>query len=297
MRKRLGIALGSGGARGIAHLAMLEVLDDLGWRPSLITGSSVGAFVGAVYASGMSAAEFKSRILDMSACEDDSGMALLFNEGFRKWLEYARLDFRRKSLLDIDRFLRDMGVDLNGKSFDDLSIPLKVVASDFWRREQVVFDRGALMPAVEASMALPGAFKPVKLDGRVLIDGGAVNPVPYDLLFDECDVVVAIDVLGECVPQSRELPRLGENVFNTFQIMQKSILHQKLATRKPDIYIQPPVTQVRVLEFYKAERVLRQSEAGAAQLRAELEKLLAEEADTGDVSPVGGSRPQARPVP
>ena len=277
MHKRLGIALGSGGARGIAHLAMLEVLDDLGWRPSLIAGTSVGAIVGAIYASGMSAAEFKTRIVDMSVSEDDTGMALLFNEGFRKWLDYASLDFRRKSLLDVDAFLRDMGVDINGKHFEDLDIPLKVVASDFWRREQVVFDSGELMPAIEASMALPGVFKPVKIGNRVLIDGGAVNPVPYDLLFDACDVVVAIDVMGERLPHSDELPGLGENVLNTFQIMQKTILHEKLAARQPDIYIQPPVSEVRVLEFYKAERVLRQSREGADALRAELEKVLSGE--------------------
>lgn len=288
MHQRLGIALGSGGARGIAHLAMLEVLDDLGWRPSMIAGTSVGAIVGAIYASGMSAAEFRTRIVDMSVAEDETGMALLFNEGFRKWLDYASLDFRRKSLLDVDAFLRDMGVDINGKHFEDLDIPLKVVASDFWRREQVVFDSGELMPAIEASMALPGVFRPVKIGNRVLIDGGAVNPVPYDLLFDVCDVVVAIDVMGERLPHSDELPGLGENVLNTFQIMQKTILHEKLAARKPDIYIQPPVSEVRVLEFYKAERVLRQSREGAEQLRAELEKVLAGEVA---LSRADGSRP------
>jgi NTE family protein len=288
VHQRLGIALGSGGARGIAHLAMLEVLDDLGWRPSMIAGTSVGAIVGAIYASGMSAAEFRTRIVDMSVAEDETGMALLFNEGFRKWLDYASLDFRRKSLLDVDAFLRDMGVDINGKHFEDLDIPLKVVASDFWRREQVVFDSGELMPAIEASMALPGVFRPVKIGNRVLIDGGAVNPVPYDLLFDVCDVVVAIDVMGERLPHSDELPGLGENVLNTFQIMQKTILHEKLAARKPDIYIQPPVSEVRVLEFYKAERVLRQSREGAEQLRAELEKVLAGEVA---LSRADGSRP------
>lgn len=274
MKKRLGIALGGGGARGIAHLAMLEVLDELDWKPSMIAGTSVGAIVGAIYASGVSAREFKERIVHMSVTDDATGVGLLFNEGFRKWFEYARLDFRAPGLLDVDAFLTDMGVQINGKTFEDLDIPLKVVAADYWRREEVVYEQGPLMPAIEASMALPGAFKPVSFDGRVLIDGGVVNPVPYDLLIDECDVIVAIDVMGERLPSSEDIPGLGETILNSFQIMQKTILQEKMDTHPPDVYIRPPLSEVRVLEFYKAERVLRQSAPAAEELRTQLQKFL-----------------------
>ena len=155
-------------------------------------------------------------------------------------------------------------------TFEQLSIPLKVVASDFWARAEAVFDSGPIVPAIAASFALPGIFKPVVLDGRVLVDGGSCNPLPYDLLLDDCDVVVAIDVAGVRTPGDDLLPSYSETLFNTFQIAAKTILNEKIRSRPPTIYIETEIRDVRVLEFHKAKEIYEQSAPAAERLKREL---------------------------
>ena len=149
-----------------------------------------------------------------------------------------------------------------------------VVAADFWNREQIVFETGDLRTAVHASMAIPGIFNPVVIDQQVLVDGGVVNPVPYDLVLNDCDITIAIDVMGNRTESADLIPSFSESIFNTFQIMQKSILRQKVAAHPPDIYIAPDIVDIQMLEFYKAEEVFKQAQSAGDQLKTELEKLL-----------------------
>jgi NTE family protein len=149
------------------------------------------------------------------------------------------------------------------------------VAADFWARSEVVFDAGPIIPAVAASFALPGIFKRVLLDGRVLVDGGSVNPLPYDLLADDCEIVIAIDVSGTRRPTDDLLPSYSETIFNTFQIAEQTIVNEKLKVRRPSIYIAPEIEDVKVLEFHKADQIYEQSRPARDRLREELEALLA----------------------
>ena len=150
---------------------------------------------------------------------------------------------------------------------------MRIVAADFWKRSEVVFESGELKPALQASMALPGIFVPMVQDGRVYVDGGAVNPVPFDLL-DDCDIVIAINVMGTRSESATLIPAFSEAVFNTFQIMQTTILQQKLAEQPPDIYIAPDIVDVRVLDFHKAEQVFQQAEPAKQALRSRIESVL-----------------------
>ncbi len=187
MSKKIGIALGGGGAKGLAHISMLEVLDELGVRPHRISGTSIGAIIGALYASGLPARGIREGIGDLTATPRT--LKELFEaKKLPSWIEIIDIDVARGSLLQIDRFLEKLQTVIGVSQFEDLSIPLRVVAADFWARKEVVFTAGPLIPAVAASFALPGIFKPVVMDGRVLVDGGSVNPLPYDLLLDECDI-------------------------------------------------------------------------------------------------------------
>ena len=180
---KVGLALGSGGARGIAHIAYLEVLDQLRIETSAIAGSSIGALVGALYAGGLSGRRMRDiaegiTLLDLPRFLD----APSFKEAF---------GIKGKK---IEEWLREI---LPIRNFEDLPIPLRVVATDFWKGEQFVFSSGDIAQAVRASISIPGVFQPYELDGRVLVDGGVVNPVPFDLLDDLADFVIAIDVSGE----------------------------------------------------------------------------------------------------
>jgi NTE family protein len=136
-----------------------------------------------------------------------------------------------------------------------------------------VLDSGELLPALQASMALPGVFPPVKLNGRELVDGGVADPLPYDLLTHNCDLVIAIDVSGDRKPvDGEDLSFLGV-LFQSFQIMSRNILAEKFRKRQPDIYIRPVIDNVRVLEFYKAKQVFADAMPARMELTRSLTKL------------------------
>jgi NTE family protein len=239
-KKRIGLALGGGGAKGFCHIAFLKALDEMGLKPVVIAGTSIGAIVGAFYAAGVSAAEMedvlrKVRIKDVNRMVDFSGSLTLKGKGFERFL-YRLLPVR---------------------SFEELKIPLKVVATDFWRRREVIFERGELIPAIRASMSIPGLIKPVKIGDTVLVDGGAVNPVPYDTIRDECDILIAINVSGSKTSLRQDnMPSLMESIMSTFQIMQTSIVEHKLRISPPDIYIKPELKNIKALEFYRYAEIM-----------------------------------------
>lgn len=269
--KGLGLALGGGGARGLAHIAALEALDDLGVRPSRIAGTSMGAVIGALYAAGLSASEIRESISSVAAAESLRDM--LPGRGPRL-LDLVRLERAKGGVLSGRHFLDRLVESVTATSFEELEIPLQVVAADFWTREEVVIERGALRPAVQASMALPVVFRPVLLDGRVLSDGGAVNPVPFDLLQSSCDPVVAINVVGQRSRARGEIPSMSQAVFNTFQTMQMSIVRQKLVHRPPTIYLEPDLVDIRMLEFYRVDEILEQAQPLRVRLRNQLRHVL-----------------------
>lgn len=272
--KKIGIALGGGGAKGLAHILMLEVIDELGIKPHRIAGTSIGAIAGMLYASGMSGKNIRENVEQMSLTEEDSFTDAFTKKDVFKWLQFIDIGWKDGGLLKADSFLDHLMQEVKISTFEELTIPLMVVAADFWNREQIVFETGDLRTAVHASMAIPGIFNPVVIDRQVLVDGGVVNPVPYDLVLNDCDITIAIDVMGNRTESEDLIPSFSESIFNTFQIMQKSILRQKVAAHPPDIYIAPDIVDIQMLEFYKAEEVFRQAQSARDQLRTELEKLL-----------------------
>jgi len=271
---RIGIALGAGGANGLAHILMLEVLDDMGIEPYHITGSSIGAIIGALYASGMTAKQIRERVEQFIISPDESLIEQLSNKETLRWLDFIELEIGNGGLLSSEGFIAYLYETLKYDTFEALEIPHTVVAADLWRREQVALEAGALLPAVRASMALPGVFHPVALNNRVLVDGGAVNPVPYDLLDESCDIIIGIDVSGERSTPERSIPGYFETLFSSVKIMQQSIMTEKLRHNPPDIYISPQIVDIRALEFYRAEQVFKQAEPAKKELQQVLTRML-----------------------
>ena len=270
---RIGIALGGGGAKGLAHIPMLEVLDELGIVPVQVAGTSIGAIIGALYCSGMSAKDIRAAVEELSLDECDGWLDALLIKHVREWLTLVSMDYGAGALLSADRLLEKLAEAIQVKRFNDLQIPLTVVAADFWKREQVAFDSGELLPAIRASSALPGLVPAAVIDGQVLVDGGAVNPVPWDLL-KGCDVTVAVNVIGKRTAAKDDLPKLSEALFNTIQIMEQSIVAQKRELCPPDVYIEPDIRDIRALEFFKAPMIFEQSEPAASKLRKQLEQII-----------------------
>jgi len=264
-RPSLGVALGGGGAKGLAHVSILQALEAMGVVADRIAGTSAGAVIGALYASGLSPSRIRAE------------MARRFDAGARRekqavWARYmpesllsvaALLDPAEGEggLLDGERFIDAMLSMVEVRTFEDLKIPLDVVATDYWTREPVVISSGPLKPALLASMALPGIFAPVVRDGRVLLDGGLVDPIPFDLLAGKVDKVMAVDIMGERKPTNgRLVPTAMEAVFQSFQIMEKAIVAEKRARFPVDIYVEPPIANVAVLEFHRAEEIYAEAD-------------------------------------
>jgi NTE family protein len=266
----VGLALGGGGARGLAHILMLEVLDELQIRPRQIAGTSIGAVIGAMYAAGMTAQDIRKLVDQLTVSESESWLGSLFEQDVGRWWDFIELRFGRGGLIDTKAFASFIEQTIGVSRFDQLTIPLKVVAADFWQHGQVVFESGRLRPAIQASIAIPGLFNPLQYRGRVLVDGGLVNPVPYDLLFDSCDVVIAVDVSGNRRPKSDNGPGYFETIFNTMQITQTAILREKMKQRPPHIYVRPELEDIRVLDFNRVDEIYQQSKSACDKLRIAL---------------------------
>jgi NTE family protein len=271
--KKIGIALGAGGAKGLAHIVILEALDEMGILTHMISGSSMGAIIGALYASGLSGRDIRQFIGNLVITDDETWTEALFHKDLVKWIDFIEPELGHGGLIDGEHFIRYLHTAIRGSHFHELSIPLKVVAADFWKREQVVIESGSLLTALKASMAIPGLFSPVPVEGRVLVDGGTVNPVPYDLLFDDCDITIAIDVIGSTSRKSDAVPSFFDAIFSSVHIMQKTILTEKMKQRRPDIYIKPAITDIRMLDFISADLIYQQAAPAKAELKQQLKKL------------------------
>lgn len=270
----IGIALGAGGANGLTHILMLEALDEMGITPHRISGSSIGAIIGALYASGMSGIQIRKHVEQFIISPDEKLFEELVNKDALRWIEFIEIELGQGGLLNSEGFISYLYGALKHDTFEELKIPLRTVAADLWNRQQVVFDSGALLPAIKASMALPGVFEPVLFNDKVLVDGGIVNPVPYDLLTADCDIVIGIDVIGERSRPDTSIPTYFETIFNSVKVMQHAIMTEKLQYNKPAIYMAPRIVDIRALEFYRAEQIFAQAQPAKEELKRQLAKLL-----------------------
>jgi NTE family protein len=270
---RIGLALGGGGARGIAHIPMLEAFDELGLKPAMIAGCSMGALVGACYAGGMSGRDLREHCLQ-----------LLSNR-----IEFARYVFgsRKTKLTDLVSLPNLMSLHLSGekladlalpdflpKNIEDTGIPLKLITTDYEEMAQVVLTSGSLVTGVGASIAIPGVISAPKINGRIHVDGGIVNPVPFNQVVDGNDSVVAIDVTGKPRPLISGKASNIELAIGSLFIMFNQLAEARRALSPPDVYIVPAVDQFGSGDFFKVKELLAAAEPAKADLKRKLEKLL-----------------------
>ncbi|MDM3870551.1 patatin-like phospholipase family protein [Porticoccus sp. W117] len=272
---KTGIALGGGGVRGLAHILALETLDKCGIKPAAIAGASMGAIIGALYASGLSGEDIHAGVnRHIIRKGDDLKNILAKKTDLLKWLKLATPTLRRGGFLNADGALHYLLDLIEVRTFEELKIPLTVVATDYWSGEVVEFRSGELLPALKASMAIPGVFPPVEIDGRVLVDGGIANNLPYDLLPPECDCTVAVDVAPTRVPQEKEaVPGLLDAVLGTFDILLENADRQRLAKSPPSVYLKPKIVGVRTLDFDMIEEVFEQAAPAMAEFEDKLQQL------------------------
>ncbi len=271
---RIGIAFGSGGARGIAHILMIEALEELGLKPTIIAGSSIGSIIGAFYAAGFNSKEMKEILHTLLYPQKDKFFDFILKSDFIKMLSMFDPQFVKSGIIKGEKFQSYLQSKIKVTTFEELKIPLRIVATDYWEKEEVVITSGKLLPAVKASYSLPGLFTPTRINNKILIDGGAVNPLPYDIIKKDCDITIAIDVSAYKTGNGKQYPPTFESVFSTYQIMQHSISQQKIKFLEPDIYVRPEILDVRVFDFTKDKSIFKQAMPAKDQLKEKLEKLL-----------------------
>ena len=262
------VAFGGGGARGLAHIHVIEALDELGIRPVAIAGSSIGAIMGAGMAAGMTGRDvhhYAHSVLSRRA-EVAARMWRARPGTFAEFMDGGL----RVTQFNVERILGAFLPAQIPSNFEELEIPLQVTATDFFRHEQVVFEEGDLLSALAASAAIPAVFRPVRRDGRILIDGGIYNPVPFDLIEGLADITIGIDVVGVPTPHGKRTLNTLDLVFGSSQLMMQSIIALQLKTCRPSIFLRPPISRFRVLDFMKMEAVM----AHTAPIKDDLKRAL-----------------------
>lgn len=268
---RIGLALGGGAAQGFAHVSVLEALDEMGLRPTAVAATSMGAVIGAAYAAGMSGAEIRVYATDVFR----SHAAFLG----RLWQSRPRR-IRDVSIgvgqYDLERVLAAFLPPGLPETFADLPIRFSTVATDYYSGEEAVLDEGPLVRAMAASAAVPALFRPVVIDGRVMVDGNLCNPVPFDVL-DDVDFIIASDVVTEPTGSSDTIPGSLESLFGATSILIRSLMMQKLKVgRPPDVMIRMPAAAFNILDFTKAAAIMQESEALKNDVKRRLEAALSD---------------------
>ena len=268
----IGLALGAGGARGLAHIHAIKAFEDLGVKPSIVAGTSIGSIIGAATCAEMSADEITDHIYSKIGSP-----LTLMGDIFKVRPESIERFFKdggpRIGELNLERILAVFLPDALPATIEELSIPLKVSATDYYGHKTTIFESGALSSALAASAAMPAVFLPVKKDGRFFIDGSATNPCPVKILQGKADHIIAIDVSGGASGDPSVRPNKVDTLYASNQMMQMSIVQQVVA-QYPDVaLLRPPVDSFRALDFLKAKEILDQTAALREQVKIHIDRL------------------------
>ena len=293
-RPRIGLALGSGSARGLAHIGVLRALKEAGIEVDVVAGTSMGAVIGAVFAAG----KLEGLTAKLQNLDWQSIVALLDPV------------FPRSGLIDGQRIAEFVRAHVPSARIEDLLLPFAAVATDITNGEQVVATTGDLTEAVRASIAVPGIVTPVRSNGRILVDGGLVNPVPVSVARAMgADLVIAVDLNHDIVSgrlshpvahangnghspimaglleslqainspvltqfetwlhkaPEEPLPGIFDVLLASLYIMQARVTDATLQQDQPEVLIQPPLGAVRFMEFDRAEEIIEIGYRSAAE--------------------------------
>lgn len=268
-KRKIGLALSGGVARGLAHIGVLEVLQKEGIPIDMIAGTSAGATIGAIYAQGRDATSIKDEALGLD---------------WKRLASLVDLALPRSGFIGgkkVTNLLRQfIGGDIK---FDDLKIPLACVATDIITGEEVVIKEGSVLQAVRASFSIPTIFTVAKWKNRYLVDGGLVNPVPVSVLREMgADFIIAVNVIPDLTERASHMSKEGTKDHkepNIFTVIMQSIYIATYALVRSclegaDIVIRPKLAHISLHDFLRAQECILQGELAAQDSIPEIRRQL-----------------------
>jgi len=260
--KKIGLALGGGGARGLAHIGVLKVLEKAKIKVDFLTGVSMGALIGAYYVLGM----------DLKKLEDEA-VQLTKRKAVRELLDLAN---PKKSLLKGRKTACFIEKHIGQARFSDAKIPFSVIATDLATGEEVIIDRGEILPALMASISVPGIFPPVQIGDKYLIDGGVVNCTPVDRLEKMgADIVIGVDLIIK-----REIkldnPGMVATLMQAYEIIRAQGVKNNInKLNKEAIIIKPKLRgTIDSFKFYDIDKFIKSGEKAAKEALPDILKKI-----------------------
>ncbi|MDD4924043.1 MAG: patatin-like phospholipase family protein [Dehalococcoidales bacterium] len=273
-RKKVGIALGGGAARGLAHIGVLEILEKEHIPIDMIAGTSAGAIVGALFATGKSAAEIKKEVLEIDL--------------MKRW-QLIDIALPKTGFIGGKKLIELLKSYIGDVDFSDLKIPFACTSTDIMSGEEVIINKGSLLEGVRASISVPIAFSACEHKGRFLVDGGVVDQVPVDVVKNMgADIVIAVNV-------SPRMPNIGQRIYideakldadsvlkdpNIFTVIMKfiNIINSQStdnSLRKADVVIEPRLAGISFTDFKKADKCILEGEFAGIDALLDIKRLLA----------------------
>ncbi|MFW8589653.1 patatin-like phospholipase RssA [Glaciecola sp. 2405UD65-10] len=295
---KIGLALGAGAARGWAHIGIIRALEELGVKIDVVAGCSIGAYVGAAYASGK-LDELETWAYSLS-----------------EWQVFSLLGigFRRGGLASGQKVFEKHKAEFCPATFEEMNLPFAAVATDLYSGKEVVFNSGEVMDAIQASCAIPALFPPIEHEGRWLVDGAVVNPVPVN----QCrqlgaDFVIAVNLSADFRPQliekfeidhelnqkktdnllskapggivkqwfspdpkpnKKQAPGIMSVMSGALEILQARVTRSRLAGDPPDLLIEPMLRDVGLLEFQRAEELSKKGNEAVQRIAQQIKYQL-----------------------
>jgi NTE family protein len=253
---RIGLALGGGAARGFAHVGVIQVLEEAGIRPSMVSGTSAGSLVAAIYASGKTGKQLQAVAESMEEATFADWTLPLFNRG----------------MLRGDALGRYVNGQVGSRLIEEMALPLGIVATDLNSGQSTLFQRGDTGTAVRASSAVPAVFQPVRISGREYVDGGLVSPVPVRAARQMgADLVIAVDISS--APEGNLSGGTLDILLQTFSIMGKSINYFEL--KEADVVVKPALSGVASSDFGSRKKSIEAGRKAMQQLLPQLRAAIA----------------------
>lgn len=270
---RIGVALGSGAARGLAHIPYIEAMDEMGLVPSVISGASIGALIGAGWANGMRGAELREHSFSVLGSLQLIA-ATLWNRGMPSLANILSKGLSIQA--DPESVTRAFLPEGFPEDFAALKVPFSVVATDFYRWQEVIFEQGPLRPAIAASLAIPSIFRPVEIDGSYYLDGGVSNPLPLAQIAGKCQLSIGIDVQRSPDPVlAVKEPSMFDSAIVATEIMSQRIVDATVAKYHPDVYVHADVGPFGGSEFWRVREIIENAEKDKDRFKRAVEGAIA----------------------